>query len=216
MKKQFAVIGLGRFGTSVATTLSLMGHDVLAIDSSEEKVQEISSVVTHAVQADALDESSLKGLGIRNFDVVIVSIGHDLQASILVTMVLKELGAKCVVAKARTDRHGLVLAKVGADKVVYPERDMGVRVAHGLVATNVLDHIELSSEHSGFGVIAPQSLVGKTLRQCELRGRYGVTVLAIKRGNQIVVSPEADQSIHANDILVCVGENDNLQSVQLD
>jgi len=215
MKKQFAVIGLGRFGTSVATNLALMGHDVLAVDCSEEKVQEISNVVTHAVQADALDENTLKALGIRNFDVVIVSIGHDMQASILITMILKELGVKHVVAKARTDRHGLVLSKVGADKVVYPERDMGLRVAHALVANNVLDHIELSSEYSILEVIAPESLVGKTLSQSELRARFGVTVLAIKRGKQIIVSPEADEQIQAKDVLVCIGDNDNLQSVQL-
>lgn len=215
MKKQFAVVGLGRFGASVAKTLSLMGHEVLAIDNDEEKVQEMVESVTHAVQADAMDEDALKALGIRNFDVVIVSIGHDIQASILVTVILKELGVKYVVAKARNDLHGLVLNKIGADKVVYPERDMGMRVAHSLVATNVLDHIELSPEYSILEVVAPDSLVGKTLRQSALRARFGVTVMAIKRGRDIIVSPEAEEVIQEGDILVCIGENDKLHTVEL-
>lgn len=215
MKKQFAVIGLGRFGASVAKTLSLMGHEVLAIDSDEEKVQELVESVTHAVQADAMEEEALKALGIRNFDVVIVSIGHDIQASILVTVILKELGVRHVVAKARNDLHGLVLNKIGADKVVYPERDMGMRVAHSLVATNVLDHIELSPEYSILEVVAPDSLAGKTLRQSSLRARFGVTVMAVKRGQDIIVSPEAEEVIQENDILVCIGENDKLHTVEL-
>lgn len=214
MKKQFAVIGLGRFGTSVAKTLCLMGHEVLAIDCNEEKIQEIVKTVTHAVQADALDEDSLIALGIRNFDVVIVSIGHDIQSSILATMLVKEIGVKYVVAKARSDRHGQVLTKIGADKVVYPERDMGVRVAYGLVATNVLDHIELSPDYSILEVITPESLIGKTLRASGLRANFGVTVLAIKRGTAIIVSPEAEEVIRENDVLVCIGENDKLASVE--
>ncbi|MFZ5641765.1 MAG: potassium channel family protein [Bacillota bacterium] len=214
MKKQFAIIGLGRFGTSVARTLALMGYEVLAIDTDEEKIEELVETVTHAVQADAMDEDALKALGIRNFDVVIVSIGHDIQASILVTVILKELGVKYVVAKARNDLHGLVLTKIGADKVVYPERDMGMRVAHSLVATNVLDHIELSPEYSILEVVAPDSLVGKTLRESALRARFGVTVMAVKRGREITVSPEADEVIQENDILVCIGENDKLHTVE--
>lgn len=215
MKKQFAVIGLGRFGTSVAKTLSLMGYEVLVIDNDEEKIEELLETVTHAVQADALDEDALKAMGIRNFDVVIVAIGHDIQASILVTVILKELGVKYVVAKARNDLHGMVLTKIGADKVVYPERDMGMRVAHSLVATNVLDHIELSPEYSILEVVAPDSLFGQSLRQSTLRARFGVTVLAIKRGREIIVSPEAAEIIQENDILVCIGENDKLHSVEL-
>ena len=161
-----------------------------------------------------MDEDALKALGIRNFDVVIVSIGHDIQASILVSVILKELGVKYVVAKARNDLHGLVLTKIGADKVVYPERDMGMRVAHSLVATNVLDHIELSPEYSILEVVAPDSLVGKTLRESALRARFGVTVMALKRGREITVSPEADEVIKENDILVCIGENDKLHTVE--
>lgn len=212
--KQFAVIGLGRFGTSVAKTLMMMGYEVLAIDEDQEKIQEIVNQVTHAIQADAKDENALKALGIRNFDVVIVAIGKDTESSILVTVLLKELGVKCVVAKARTDLHGKVLVKVGADKVVFPERDMGVRVAHSLVSSNVLDHIELSPDYSILEVVAPDLVVGKTLRQSNLRAKYGVTVMAIKRGRDILVSPSPDEPIQENDILVVIGENEKLRNVE--
>lgn len=215
-QKQFAVIGLGRFGTSVAKSLTLMGYEVLAIDESAERVQEIVTSVTHAIEADATDENALKALGIRNFDVVIVAIGHDIQASILITVILKELGVKTVVAKAQTDLHGKVLVKVGADKVVYPERDMGARVAHSLVSSNVLDHIEISPDHSILEVVAPDNVVGKTLKESALRAIYGVTVMAIKRGKELLVSPSPDEPIRENDILVVIGENDNLHNVERD
>lgn len=212
--KQFAVIGLGRFGTSVAKTLTMMGHEVLAIDESQEKIQEIVNEVTHAIQADAKDENALKAIGIRNFDVVIVAIGKDIESNILVTVLLKELGVRYVVAKARTALQGKVLSKVGADKVVYPERDMGVRVAHSLVSSNVLDHIELSDEHSILEVVAPEVLVGKTLRESALRAKFDVTVMAIKRGNDILVNPSPDEPIKDGDILVAVGRNDKLRSIE--
>ncbi len=212
--KQFAVIGLGRFGTSVAKTLTTMGYEVLAIDDDQNRVQEIVNEVTHAIQADAKDEQALKALGIRNFDVVIVAIGQDMQASILVTVLLKELGVKCVVAKAQTDLHGKVLYKVGADKVVFPERDMGARVAHSLVSSNVLDHIELSPDYSILEVVAPETFVGKTLKESALRAKFGVTVLAVKRGAEIIVSPSPDELIRENDILVAIGENNKLRSIE--
>ncbi len=212
--KQFAVIGLGRFGTSVAKTLTMMGYEVLVIDDDQEKIQEIVNEVTHAVQADAKDEKALKALGIRNFDVVIVAIGKDIESNILVTVLLKELGVKFVVAKARTELQGKVLAKVGADKVVFPERDMGIKVAHSLVSSNVLDHIELSPNYSILEVVAPDILVGKTLRESALRRNFGVTVMAIKRGREILVSPSPDEPIQEEDVLVAIGENEKLRSIE--
>lgn len=212
--KQFAVIGLGRFGTSVATNLTMMGHEVLAIDERQEKIQEIVNDVTHAIQADAKDEQALKALGIRNFDVVIVAIGKDTEANILVTVLLKELGVRYVVAKARTALQGKVLSKVGADKVVYPERDMGTRLAHSLVSSNVLDHIELSAEHSILEVVAPEILIGKTIRQSALRAKFDITVLAIKRGNEIMVNPSPDEPVNEGDVIVAVGKNDKLRSIE--
>ncbi|MDT3698553.1 MAG: TrkA family potassium uptake protein [Thermincola sp.] len=212
--KQFAVIGLGRFGSSVAKTLTAQGYEVLAIDDDQGRIQEIAPIVTHAIQADAKDEQTLKAIGIRNFDVVIVAIGQDIQASILVTVLLKELGVKYVVTKATNDLHGKVLTKVGADKVVYPERDMGARVAHSLVSSNVLDHIEISPDYSILEVIAPESLVGKNLKESGLRARLGVTILALRRGKEIIVSPSPDVPIQENDILVAIGENNNLRSIE--
>jgi len=212
--KQFAVIGLGRFGRSVALTLAKMGYDVLAVDSSEEKVNSIIEHVTHAVQADARDEQALKSLGIRNFDVAIVAIGHDIQSNILVTVLLKEMGVKKVVSKAVSELHGKVLEKVGADKVVFPERDMGVRVAHALVSKNIVDQINISPDYSIIELVAPDEFVGKTLAEGAIRVRHGVTVLAIRRGDEIIISPGAKHKIEAGDVLVVVGRNDKLRSLE--
>lgn len=207
MKKQFVVIGLGRFGRSVAQTLCSLGYDVLAIDNHEERVQKMVDCVTHAVQADATDENALKSLGVRNFDVAVVAIGQDIQASILVTLLLKELGVGYVVAKAQNELHGKVLYKIGADKVVFPERDMGSRVARHLVAANIVDYIELAPDYSIVEIAAPPDFAGKNLRQLDLRAKYGLNVLAIKRGKQIKISPRAEDVIEPDDILVVVGEN---------
>lgn len=212
--RQFAVIGLGRFGQSVAITLARMGYEVLAIDTDEERVNEVMEHVTHAVQIDALDENALKSLGIRNFDVVIVAIGQDMQASILVTVMLKEMGVREVIAKARTELHGRVLAKVGADKVVFPERDMGIRVARALVTKNILDQIELSPDYSILELVAPEEFVGKTLEESAIRLKHGVTVLAIRRGSDVIISPGAKQVIEPGDILVTVGRNDRLKRLE--
>lgn len=209
--RQFAVIGLGRFGASVAVSLAKMGYDVLAVDTEEQKVEKIVDEVTHAVQADALDEESLKALGIRNFDVVIVAIGHDMQASILTTVMLKEMGVETVVAKARTELHGRVLAKVGADKVVFPERDMGARVARGLVSKNILDQIELSPDFSLLELVAPEEFVGQSLAESAFRRKYGVNILAIRRGPEVLISPGAKEIINEGDLLVAIGRNDRLQ-----
>jgi len=212
--KQFAVIGLGRFGMSVAITLYRMGYEVLAIDSSPEKVQAIANDVTHAVEADATDEVALKALGLSNCDVVVVAIGQDIQASILATLVLKGAGVPRVVAKAQNDLHGKVLEKVGADQVIYPERDMGVKVANNLVSANVLDHIELSADHTIAEVIVPASFEGKTLGQLNLRAKYGLNVLAIKRNEQIIISPTAEDYLSHSDIIIVLGEMDRLAKFQ--
>jgi trk system potassium uptake protein TrkA len=184
---------------------------VLAVDTDAHKVEKIMDEVTHAVQADALDEEALKALGIRNFDVVIVSIGHDMEASILTTVMLKEMGVKTVVAKARTELHGRVLAKVGADKVVFPERDMGSRVARGLVSKNILDQIDLSPDFSILELVAPEEFVGRSLAESGIRKKYGVNILAIRRGSEVLISPGANQVIQEGDLLVAIGRNDRLQ-----
>ncbi|MDI3540472.1 Ktr system potassium uptake protein A [Koleobacter methoxysyntrophicus] len=212
--RQFAVIGLGRFGSSVARTLYNLGYDVLGIDSSEEKTQAMVDSVTHAVTADGTDEHTLKALGIRNFDVVIVSIGQDIQASILVTLILKELGVKHVVAKAQNDLHGKVLYKIGADRVVFPERDMGMRVAHNLVSSNILDYIELAPDFSIVEVAAVPEWYNKTLRELNMRTKYGLNVMAIKNNGNINISPKADDVVGEGDILIVIGSNDDIKKIE--
>ncbi len=205
MRKQFVVIGLGRFGTSVAKTLSTLGHDVLAMDKNEHAVQVIMQDVTQAVQADAREEETLRALGVRNFDVAIVAIGDDLEANILITLMLKEMGIPYVVAKAQSVQHGKVLEKIGADKIVYPEQDMGIRVANNLIRTNVMDFIELSLDFSIFEIIAPSQFVNKTLGKLNLRAVYKINVVAIKKSaDQIVIAPGANEVIEEKDILVIV------------
>lgn len=210
--KTFAVIGLGRFGTSLAITLCRMGHEVLAIDEDEKKVEEIIEFVTHAVQADAKDEQALKELDIKNFDAVIVSVGKE--ASIWVTVMLKEMGVKKVIAKAQTELHGKVLSRVGADKVVFPERDMGERVARALVSDNIMEQITLSPEHSIIEMIAPPKFIGKTLQDIALGREFGVTVLAIRRGKEILISPNAKTEIMEGDLLVIIGRNEQLEKME--
>lgn len=212
--KQFAVIGLGRFGTSLARTLTQMGYEVLAIDSNEDRVEELADIVTHAVVADAQEDTVLKSLGIRNFDVVIVSIGQDIQTNILVTIMLKEMGVKKVVAKAATELHGKVLHKIGADTVIYPERDMGERVARWLVSGNILDQINLSPDYSLVEMKAPVEFTGATLQESGLRQKYGITVLAIRRDNDIIISPGAMQKILEGDILIVIGQNEKLNKFE--
>lgn len=213
-KKQFIVIGLGRFGTSVAETLYALGNDVLAVDSDEEVVQNVSERVTHAVQLDANDENSLRALGISNFDVAIVSIGSDIQASILATLLAKEMGVKHIVAKANDVLHAKVLYKIGANRVIFPERDMGVRVAHNLCSSNILDYIELSPDFSIAEIVSPRQWEGNTLKQLNLRATYGINVMAIKRNNEIDVSPGADEVIMPGDVIVAIGGTQELNSIE--
>lgn len=215
MRKQFAIIGMGRFGSSVAKTLSQLGFEVLAIDHREETVQEVSAFVTHAVQADSTDEEALRALGIRNFDVVVVAIGEDIQASILTTLILKEMGIAKIIVKAVNDLHGKVLKKIGADKVVYPERDMGQRVAHHLISSNIIDYIELSADYSIVEIKVSNQMIGKSLKQLDIRAKYGCNVIAIKQNEKLIIPPSAEESLRMDDILVIVGKNSDLQTFEV-
>lgn len=203
--KQVAVVGLGRFGSSVARALARSGCEVLALDTDPERVRALADEVTEAVQTDALDEEALKALGLRNFDVAIVAIGQEVKASILATVLLKQLGVPRVVAKAQDELHGKVLEKVGADLVVYPERDMGARLAHRLLSGNIIDEIQLSPQFSIFEVAVPGRLAGRSLRDSALRQRHGLTVMAIRRGEAILVSPDPDEIFQPDDLLVVIG-----------
>lgn len=214
-KKQFAVIGMGRFGSSVAQTLYKLGFEVLAIDADEDKVQDVINLTTHAVEADATDEDALKALGIRNFDVVVVAIGEDIQASILTTLILKEMGVDMLIVKAQNELHGKVLTKIGADKVIFPERDMGQRVAHHLISPNIIDFIELSPEYSIVEIKAPKEFAGKSLRELDVRARYGCNVIAIRSEGYMNISPYAEDLIQQGDELVVVGKNEDLQKFEV-
>ncbi len=211
--KLFAVIGLGRFGSSLARTLYSMGYEVLAVDLNEDRVQEMAKFVTHSVQADGTDENAMRSMGIRNVDVAIVSIGI-LQPSILTTVIMKELSVKYIVAKAVSEVHGKVLEKLGADRVVYPERDMGNRLAHNLMSGNLIDYIELAPNYAIVEVIAKEAFTGKTLKEIDLRAKYGINVIAVKRGNKIDVVPGADFIIKSKDILVAMGADDKLEQIE--
>ena len=213
-KRQFIVIGLGRFGISVAETLYSLGNDVLAVDNDEEVVQSISDKVTHAVQIDATDENSLKALGISNFDCAIISIGANIQASIMATLLVKELGVKYVITKANTAMHAKVLYKIGADRVVYPERDMGIRVAHNLLSSNIFNYIELSPDYSIAEVDIPEPWCNKSLGELNIRAEYGINIMAIKRNNDIDVSPSASSIIKQGDVLIAIGSVKELSKLE--
>jgi trk system potassium uptake protein len=210
IKQQYAVIGLGRFGTSVAQKLFDAGQEVMGIDIDEDKVEDAELNVTHGVMADSTDEDALKSLGIRNFDCVIVAIGNDMQSSILTSMLLKELGVKKVIAKALSKHHGKVLEKIGVDWIIYPERDMGERVAHQLLSPNVLNYIELPREYNIEEIKLPKSMVEKSLREIDLRSKYNVSALAIVSNGDIIVSPSPDQVINKGDIVVAIGNRNDL------
>ena len=224
--RQFAVIGLGRFGFSVAKTLSEKGKEVIGIDNREQIVQEMSEVVSQAVCVDAKDDKALKALGIQDVDVAVVAIG-DLEASILITLMLKEMGVKEIVAKALTDDHKKVLEKIGATRIVMPERDMGQRIGNTLVTPQVLDHIDLSEDSSIVEIVSPPDFVGKSLKELDVRAKYGVNVIAIKRKvkaisargetkdeEKIEVTPEANEVIRDKDVLVIIGPNDKIERLK--
>ena len=215
MKQNYAIIGLGRFGGSICRTLVESGQEVLAIDSNEERVNEYMNIATHAVVGNAQDESTLRSLGISNFDHVIVAIGEDIQASILVTLMVKEMGVPNVLAKAQNEYHAKVLERVGADRVVHPERDMGVRIAHNLVSRNILDFIELSDEFSLAEIkVSNPKFFNKSLIEVNFRQRFGLTVVAIRRADgQVVVSPPANEIVCENDNLLVIGSTVNVDNL---
>ncbi|OXM87209.1 potassium channel family protein [Paenibacillus rigui] len=211
---QYAVIGLGRFGSSLAKELVKLGYEVLGIDKDEEMVDEMSEVLTHVVVADATDEEVLRSLGIRNFDCAIVAIGDDIQSSIMTAILLKDIGVKTVVTKALSELHGKVLQKIGVDRVIFPERDMGVRVAHQLVSPNLLDYIELSKDYTIVELSVPKRLSGRTLRELDPRAKYGCSVVAINKKKGVIIAPTATDTVDEQDVMVIIGTNDQIESFE--
>lgn len=208
--KQYVVIGLGRFGTSLARRLHEAGQEVLGIDINEESVEDAEGYVTHAVVADSTEEKALTSLGIKNFDCVIVAIGDDIQSSILTVMLLKNLGIQKIIAKALSKRHGQVLDAIGAHWVIYPERDMGERVANQLLSPNMLNYLEISKNYNIEEVIVPSKMVGKNLRELDVRAKFNVSVIAIVRNEDIIVSPSPDELLQNEDLLVTIGHRKDL------
>jgi trk system potassium uptake protein TrkA len=216
LQKKFAVIGLGRFGTSVAKVLTEMGQTVLAIDSDIERVDNLGPVLSRVVRADSTDPAALKALRIAEYDIVIVAIGDDVEASVITCLNCRDLGVKTLIAKAQDVAHGRVLDRLGVDRVVYPQRDMGIRVAHNISAGGIIDFVRLSEQYGMAELIAPQALTEKSLIELDMRNRYGLNVMAIKRGKRLIVSPGADERIAKGDILVVIGDAAGIDRLQGD
>lgn len=214
MKKQFLVIGLGRFGISLTRTLIQNKHEVLAVDKDIKMVESISDIATQAVQADCTDEEVLTELGVNNFHHAIVAVGEDLETSILVTLLLKELGVPFVTAKATNAIHGRMLKKIGADQVVHPERDMGIRLGKQLSSENLIDYIELSPDYNLVEMRTPPAMNGKTLKELDIRANYGCNIIAIKHGDRMNISPQADDVIETGDILLMLGNNEDIRRME--
>jgi trk system potassium uptake protein len=211
--KQCLVIGLGRFGTAVATTLYEMGHEVVAVDTNEENVEKVMNLVTHAAVLDATEERALKSIGVADFDVVVVGIGTDVQAAILATMNAKSLGAPYVVTKAINEMARRVLERIGADLVIRPEHDSGVRIARQISTPNIVDTLDLGSDYAIVEMEANERLKGN-LKDLNLTGRFGVQVIAVNRGGKVEISPRAEDDLRVHDKLVVIGTVHNIDDLR--
>jgi len=212
--KSYLVLGLGRFGMSVAQTIYNLGHEVVGVDESEKLVNEFSRLITHTIQADITDEDFLKAMDISKFDSVVVAVGSNLQVSIMVTVLLKELSARYILVKAQDDFQEKILYKVGADKVILPEQDMGIKVAHNLMSDSFFELIEISQDYSITSVNAPESWCGKTLGELAVRSKYGINILAIKEKDHTNVVPNAKTMIGSDTVITILGMNHDLKKFQ--
>jgi len=212
-KKEFVVLGLGRFGKSVAITLAESGCEVLVVDIDENLINEIADKVTYAVKADATDADTLKTLGISNFDGAIIGMGENLEASVMATILVKELGIPYVLTKAHSELHSRILKKVGADMVVFPEKETGIRIANNLLRDNFFDAIELSPTFSMIDVEALDEWIGKSLRDLKLRTNLKINVIGIRKKEILNINPAVDEAIEKGDVLVIIGNNDTLNKI---
>ena len=211
--KQCLVIGLGRFGTAVATTLYEIGHEVVAVDVEEEHVENVMNLVTHAAVLDATEERALRSIGVADFDVVIIAIGADIQSNILATLNAKSLGASYVVCKAIDDTARRVLEKLGADLVIRPEHDMGVRLARQIATPNIVDTLDLGSNYAIVEIEVNDRLRG-TLRDLNLTNRFGVQVIALNRAGHIEITPRAENEVHSHDKIVVIGNTHGIDELR--
>jgi trk/ktr system potassium uptake protein len=211
MKRQIAVLGLGRFGQAVALELTALGHDVLAVDRDEKVVQSIADEVTHAVQADITDPEALEALGLADFDTAIVAVSESLEASIMATVLLRRLGVHQIIAKAAHDLHGSILEQVGAMRVVYPERETGFRVAHSFHAPGVQDYLDAAPGYGIARVAVAPSWVGKTIGELDLPGSCRLSVLAVTRAGSVILTPSPDETLQPRDSLIVAGLDEDLE-----
>jgi trk system potassium uptake protein TrkA len=227
LAKTFAVIGLGRFGSNIARALAEKGFEVIVIDSDENEVRELSDIVSGSFVLDATDDKSLQDTGIADVDVAIVSVGAKIDDSILITLILKELGVKEVIVKAVNERHGKILQRIGADRVIYPEREVALRLAESFVSPKIFDYIELSSTHGIVEIAVPQEFIGKTIKELDLRNKYRVSIIAIKRKVPIVsqkgtpdfkeevkIDPPSEEEFQEGDRIVLMGKNEDLDKIE--
>lgn len=213
--RQFAVLGLGRFGQSIVKTLTNHNCEVLACDSDAARVHDVSQFATHVVQLDFTDTHAMEELGLGNFDVVIIAMSSNLEVSIISAMMAKEKGCKYVLAKAYTDVQKDILVKLGVDRVVLPEREMGEKIALNLINNNVLDTINISENFSIVEIAPVMKWIGVPIKKSNIRAEYGLNILAIKRNNKIIVSPKPDEVVLEDDILVAVGETSDIKKLYL-
>jgi trk system potassium uptake protein TrkA len=213
-KEQVLVIGLGRFGSAVARELERLGHQVLAIDQGEQQVNDIASEVTHALQLDAADEDAQRSAGAGDFQTAIVAISTDAEPSIFATMVLKRLGVRTVIAKAGSQLHAEILSRVGADRVVLPERETGLRLAHSFNVPNVIDYLDVAPNFGIEKIRPPASFIGKSLGELDLKTRLGLTPIALRRGQQVFVNPARDERVAEGDELILIGRDDKLDQLR--
>jgi trk system potassium uptake protein len=212
--EQVMVIGLGRFGSALARELERLGHEVMAVDRNEQRVNDIAPEVTHALQLDASDEDALRAAGAADFNTAVVSISSDAEPSIFATMVLKRLGVRTVISKAGSVLHGEILARVGADRVVFPERETGLRLAHSFNVPNVIDYLDVAPNFGIEKIRPPKSFVGKTLGELDLKGRLGLTPIALRRAQQVFVNPAREERVAEDDELILIGRDEKLEQLR--
>ena len=213
MKRHIVVIGLGRFGSAVATTLYQHGHTVLGIDANRDHVEQISDAISHAVVADASDEAALRDLGIDGYDVGIVAIASNLEASVMATLLLKRFGVAHIIGKATSHLHAEILWRIGANRVIFPEREMGIQVAHTFGAPQLEDYLEVSVDYGLSRLSLPTEFVGQTIADLDLRARFGLTVMLIRRKSEILLHPARSERLQAGDQIVVAGRVEALEKL---
>ena len=213
--KQYIVIGAGRFGTSLAQSLLKAGQEVMVIDENEKIIQQLSETMDNVAIVSATDEIALKNIGLSNFDVAIVCIGSDLRASIMATLIAKDVGVPYVISKATDKIQADVLRKIGADRVVFPEHDMGVKLAKALTFDNLVDYMELDDTHSIFEITVPSSWVGSNLIDLSVRKKYNMNIVAVKRGERFQVPPDPNKEFEEGDVIVVAGNSKLIENIAL-